>query len=70
MAEIKRVLVCFNQENKSHHDLWQMCVQEFGVNLSGGIRSILWSYFNGSLRPQQIPPVENKEESPSMESVL
>jgi hypothetical protein len=71
VASIKRVLVCFNEENKSQNDLWQLLVKEFGTNLSGGVKNVLWSYFYGSLsRPQQ-PRIEIKQENlSSMESVL
>lgn len=71
MANIKRVLVCFNSENKSQNDLFEMLIQEFGVNMSGGIRSILWSYFNGTLtRPQPTTHIANEQNTPSIQSVL
>lgn len=48
---IKRVPVCFNLENRSQSELFKRCEVEFGKNMSGGIRSILWSYFFGVKSP-------------------
>lgn len=68
---IKRVPVCFNLENESQMELYGLCKQKFGENMSGGLRGIIWSYFFNTNNDQpQLKKIESQYKINEMESVL
>jgi hypothetical protein len=68
---IKRIPVCFNLENESQQELYEMCERKFGKNFSGGIRQILFAYFNNNTpNVQPTFPTINREEEVDLSTVL
>lgn len=70
MGKLKKVLVCFNLENQSQKELYEIIHEKFNRNMSGGIRNILWAFFFSSSNTTLLPAIESKEEKASVESVL
>jgi len=59
---VKRVQVCFNLENKSQAVLFEKLQDQFGKNLSGGIRNILFAYLNGSPSYRSLEVTQDKDD--------
>lgn len=74
--EFKKIQITFNLDNKMQSELYKKCIEEFGENLSGGIKIILSLYFNGGLSKKetenipQIMPQQNKIDNSVFSSVL
>ncbi len=67
---MKRVPVCFNLENESHEELYEMLRKKFNKNMSSGIRGILFAYFNNANQSQSYPIITQQEDTDNLATVL